>query len=236
MIDGHQVAALIPARGGSTAVEKKNLRSLGGKPLVAWPIDVARQAPAVDRVVVSTDDDDIAACAETYGAELEKRPPELATDEALVIDAIRYHLRKWKQEDEAASILVLLEPTCPFRATDDVERSLDQLVQTDCDSVATFCRAEVNPWRTWKIEGEDELEPFIEGADPWRPRQKLPDAYQLNGAVYAFFANRLPDDEKTLLFGKSGGVVMPEERSIDLDTEMDFIIAQSIYEHGKLSN
>jgi N-acylneuraminate cytidylyltransferase len=235
MIGGHQVTALIPARGGSTTVERKNLRRLGEKPLLAWPIDTATKVSAIDRVVVSTDDEDIAACATEYGAGVDRRPKELATDGALVIDAIRYHLNQWKSNGKEASILVLLEPTCPFRAVEDVEKAIGRLVQTGCDSVATFCRAEVNPWRTWRVKEGEAPVPFIDGADPWRPRQKLPDAHQLNGGVYAFFADRLPEDGKTLLFGNARAVIMPEERSVDIDTELDFLMAQQMLQKRRAS-
>lgn len=235
MIDGHQVTALIPARGGSTTVEQKNLRRLGGKPLLAWPIDTATGVSAIDRVIVSTDDEDIAACAAEYGAEVNRRPEELSTDEALVIDAIRYHMNQWKSEGNEVSILVLLEPTCPFRAVEDVEKAIDRLIKTDCDSVATFCRAEVNPWRTWRLKDSESPEPFIEGTDPWRPRQKLPKAHQLNGGAYAFFADRLPDDGKTLLFGEARSVTMPEKRSVDIDTELDFLVAQQMLQQERAS-
>jgi N-acylneuraminate cytidylyltransferase len=235
MIDGYQVTALIPARGGSTTVEQKNLRQLGGKPLLAWPIDTAAEVSSIDRVVVSTDDEDIAVCAKEYGAEVATRPEELATNEALVVDAIRYHLNHWKGDDKEASILVLLEPTCPFRDVEDVEKAIDRLVTTDCDSVATFCRAEVNPWRTWRVTEDKAPEAFIEGADPWRPRQKLPEAYQLNGGAYAFFADRLPDEGKTILFGKARAVTMPEERSVDIDTELDFLVAQQMLQQESVS-
>lgn len=228
MIEEHQVTALIPARGGSKGVPRKNMRSLGGKPLVAWPIDIAKEVSAIDRIVVSTDDENIAACAEEHAAEVEWRPKKLATDDALVIDAIRHHLDLWKQRGTEVSILVLLEPTCPFRSVGDVERSLNMLVQANCDSVATFCEAEVNPWRTWRVNEEGKVETFVEEADPWSPRQELPEAHQLNGAVYAFFAERLPRKHKGILFGQLKGITMPKERSIDIDTEIDLLVANQI--------
>ena len=89
MLDEYRVIALIPARGGSKTVKKKNLRELGGKPLVAWPIEVALQTPEIDRVLVSTDCDEVAAIADKYGVEVDPRPPHLATDGALVADLIR---------------------------------------------------------------------------------------------------------------------------------------------------
>ena len=152
MINGNHITALIPARGGSTSVKHKNIRSLGGKPLVAWAIDVATAVPAIDRVVVSTDDPKIAACAEEYGAEVAPRSDNLSTDDALVIDAIRYHIGEWQQREQPADILVLLEPTCPFRSAADISNCLTLLIEEDCDSVATFQKAEVNPHRIWHLQ------------------------------------------------------------------------------------
>jgi len=227
MIEERHVTALIPARGGSKSVKKKNIRSLGDKPLVAWSIDVALSVPEIDRVVVSTDDPEIAACATEYGAEVADRPGKLSTDDALVIDAIRYHLREWQESKQPTDILVLLEPTCPFRSQEDIERCLESLVEDACDSVATFQQAEVNPHRTWRLQ-DGHPAPFISGANPWQPRQQLPPAYQLNGGVYAFVADRLPDQGVSLLFSNSRGVPMPAHRSVDIDSEIDLMVAEAV--------
>jgi len=225
-----QTVAIIPARGGSTSVPRKNIRLLGGKPLVAWSIDVAEAVEAIDRVVVSTDDDAIAKAARRYGGEIARRPAELATDDSLVIETVRYHLSEWKAEGRAAGIVVLLEPTCPLRQPKDVEACLRRLSEENVDSVATFTDAAVNPHRAWRIE-EGRPSPFVEGAVPWRPRQELPEAYQLNGGAYAFFADRLPDDSVAPLFGRVGAVYMPEERSVDIDTEVDLKLANLLLEN-----
>ena len=234
MINGNHITALIPARGGSTSVKHKNIRSLGGKPLVAWAIDVATAVPAIDRVVVSTDDPKIAACAEEYGAEVAPRPDNLSTDDALVIDAIRYHIGEWQQREQPADVLVLLEPTCPFRSAADISNCLTLLIEEDCDSVATFQKAEVNPHRIWHLQ-DSRPAPFIQGANPWKPRQHLPPAYQLNGGVYAFFAHRLPQEGTGLLFGNARGVPMPAHRSVDIDTEIDFFVAEALIEKSAMN-
>ena len=128
MISGERVIAMTPARGGSKSVPYKNLHLLGGKPLLAWPIETARATPAIDRVIVSTDDDRIADAAKVLGAEVYRRPNELATDTAVVADAIRDLWRRLKSEGETATILVLLEATSPFRTPEMIERCLRRLV------------------------------------------------------------------------------------------------------------
>jgi len=231
MMDSERVVGFIPARGGSSVVPKKNVRPLGGKPLLAWSIDVARAVDAIDRVVVSTDSDEIAMIARRYRAEVAERPADLATDDALVVNAIRYHLEVWRTEGSPADIVVLLEPTCPFRTAEDVRACLRRLSAGDVDSVATFTEAELNPHRAWRMESEGP-EPFVEGAVPWWPRQQLPNAYQLNGAVYAFFADRLPEESMAPLFGEVGTVFMSKERSIDIDTPFDFAVAETLLQNS----
>jgi N-acylneuraminate cytidylyltransferase len=231
MIRGERVVALVPARGGSKSVPNKNVRPLGGKPLVGWPVEVATATDAVDRVVVSTDDETIASTAREFGAEVIERPPELARDDSLVIETVRHAVEELSREGETAGYVAMLEPTCPLRETRDVRRCLDRLAdEPDLDSVATFRPAEVNPHRTWRLEDGDRPEPFVDGADPWLPRQELPEAYQLNGGVYAFDVDALPDGGVSLLFGETGAVVMPPERSVDIDTEVDFALAEAVLE------
>lgn len=231
MIRGERVVALVPARGGSKGVPDKNVQPLDGKPLVGWPIDVAKGTDAVDRVIVSTDDDRIAETAREFGAEVLERPPELAEDDSLVVDTVRHAVEELAAEGETAQYMVLLEPTSPLRVPRDVERCLDRLsAEADLDSVATFTDAEINPHRTWRLRDGDRPEPFIPGADPWVPRQELPEAFQLNGAVYAFDVDAVTDEGISLLFGTAGAVLMPPERSVDIDTEVDFAIAEAILE------
>lgn len=225
------VVALVPARGGSKGVPGKNVRELGSKPLVAWPISVAKDTPAIDRTIVSTDDDEIAAVAREWGAEVSERPARLATDDSLVVDTVRYTVDQLALSDAPPEQLVMLEPTTPFRRPEDIEACLDRLAEPGVDSVATFTDAEVNPHRTWQVE-DGTPAPFLSGATPWQPRQSLPDTYQLNGAVYAFDVDAVSDGGPSLLFGESGAVVMEPERSLDIDTELDFAVAETLLAEG----
>jgi CMP-N,N'-diacetyllegionaminic acid synthase len=227
MLNGKRVIAVIPARGGSKSVPGKNVRSLGGKPLLAWAIDVARQVSEIDRIIVSTDDTQIASVGRSYGAEVYTRPEHLATDEALVIDALKDLLQTLQTENQMPEWVTLLEPTCPLRTADDVRECLRLVAQGGYDSVATFKDAELNPHRAWRlIDGVPEV--FVAGAIPWLPRQSLPQAYQLNGAVYVFRANLLAQEANSLLLGRLGAVLMPRDRSQDIDDSVDFTIVEAL--------
>jgi CMP-N-acetylneuraminic acid synthetase len=233
MLNGQRVIAIVPARGGSKSIPGKNIKPLLGKPLLAWSIDVARQVTEIDRVIVSTDDPTIASVGEAFGAEIYLRPAHLATDEALVIDALKDLLHRLELEGEKPEWVVLLEPTCPLRTEEDVLRCLELVSQGNYDSVATFKDADLNPHRAWRLtDGVPEV--FIPGAVPWLPRQKLPKAYQLNGAVYIFRAGLLAEEAKSLLVGRLGAVLMPRERSQDIDDHLDFMIVETLMrEKGK---
>jgi len=231
MLNGEQVVAVIPARGGSKSVPGKNIRPLRGKPLLAWSIEVAREVREIDRIIVSTDNLEIAAVAKANGAEVYTRPPHLATDDALVIDALKDLLQTLRAEHNTADWVILLEPTCPLRSPGDVRECLQLISGGGFDSVATFTNAELNPHRAWRlVDGKPEV--FIPGAIPWLPRQKLPKAYQLNGAVYIFRAALLAQESQSLLVGKLGAVLMPRDRSCDIDDSVDFTVVEALLERA----
>ena len=127
MQDNKRVIAVVSGRGGSKSIPGKNIRLLSGKPLIAWAICAARESKAIDRVLVSTDDDRIASVSWEYGAEVYRRPPPLATDEALVIDALRDLIGTLRQEGESAEIMVLLEATRLLRTPETFKPALKSL-------------------------------------------------------------------------------------------------------------
>lgn len=230
MIEGVKVVCLIPARGGSKSIHRKNLQLLGEKPLLAWPIETALSTPEIDNVFVSTDDMEIKKVAMQYGAKIHDRRPDLSTDRSIVADTVRDFWDCQTKLEHDLKVLVLLEATSPFRSVDNVSACIQKLISQGFDSVATFQEAEVNPERTWRIE-DGTPKPFIEGSIPWKPRQLLSKAYQLNGSVYAFFPDRLPHDSPSLLFGNAGSVIM-ENKVIDIDTKLDLEIANALLRRG----
>lgn len=222
-----RVVALVPARSGSKGMANKNLAQLGRRSLLEWAIAAARSVPEIDRCVVSTDGEEIAQAASRAGAEVHRRPAELATDSSLVLDTVREVIR-WLKEDGGQ--MVLLEPTSPLRRPEDVRRCLQALL-AGADSAATFTEASLHPHRAFRIDG-DEPRPFLEGVVPWHPRQSLsPPAYQLTGGAYAFWIDRLDGDARSVLFGTVRAVLVPKRTAVDVDDIIDLEVAHALLRH-----
>lgn len=222
-----KVVALIPARAGSKGIKNKNLYPLNGKPLIEWTITKAKKVDEIDRVLVSTDGDKIADFSKELGAEVLRRSKRLSMDQSLIIETIRDVIKKLEKDNYFFDFLLLLEPTSPLRSCQDIKSVISEL-NNGFDSVATFTHARLNPHRAWKISKSMPLA-FIPDANPWLPRQKLPEAWELNGAVYGFNVSRLREYEGTaLLFGKMKAVLMPEDRSVDIDNLQDLRIVEYI--------
>lgn len=231
MIDTQRIVAVIPARGGSKSVPGKNIRLLGGKPLIAWTVETALSVDEIDRVIVSTDSEAIAEVARAYGAEVYERPAHLATDTALVSAAVHDLVSRLREEGESAAYGVLLEPTAPFRRPGDIRACLQRLHNEGLDSVATFKPVELNPHRAWRLE-HGIPQPFIEDSIPWLPRQQLPEAYQLSGEVYGVRIDGLVHTAQAMLFGRMGAVIVEGRPSLDIDDERDFQLAEWIAREG----
>lgn len=138
-----------------------------------------------------------------------------------------------EQKEEGFTYLVLLEPTAPLRGVMDIRECLTLISSDEYDSVATFKEAELNPHRAWKIDNQMPTV-FIEGANPWLPRQKLPKAYQLNGAVYVVKTSMIEDvNTNSVCCGRVGAVVMPRERSVDIDNKIDLLLAEAVLNEGR---
>ena len=227
-----KILALIPARGGSKGIKNKNIYPLNGKPLLEWSISAAQSVRKIDRVIVSTDDEEIRNVAEDLSVEVVQRPAELAQDGSLVVDAIRHTIHQLAKQQYQADYLILLEPTSPLRSQEDIINVIAELEQ-GVDSVATFCEAALNPHRAWSIKNKAP-EVFVEGAIPWLPRQKLPKAWELNGAVYGINVKKFLDqDGVSLLFGQSSAVIMPKVRSVDIDSLFDLTVVEAIMKNGE---
>jgi CMP-N,N'-diacetyllegionaminic acid synthase len=234
---GKNVLAVIPARGGSKGMPGKNIKDFAGKPLIVHSIEAALKCSLISRTVVSTDDDKIAEVAKAHGAQVIKRPDELAADTSLVIDAIKHAILKVEEEGEGVDIVLLLEPTSPYRRAEDLEKCVQILLEDRADSVATFTDSHVSPNRLWRVS-EDVVEPYIKGAVPWLPRQKQPKAHELTGQIYGISRKVLFENEGSisLLLGRKFAVITPRETALDIDTELDFMVAEKVMEHFKRKN
>jgi len=229
-----QIIGIIPARGGSKGVPRKNIRKLGGKPLVQYSIEAAAQSKCIDTVVVSTDDEEIASLSESVGSRVIRRPDKLASDRALVMDAVRHVIDIETKNGREYDLLVLLEPTAPFRTAEDIDETITLMLKNKADSAATFSETETPPTRTWRIR-DNTPEPFIKGSDPFQPRQSHEKGYSLNGMVYVLKTSMLSEYPETnsFLIGKTSANLIPQERVVDIDTEMDLFIAEQILKSKK---
>lgn len=218
---------IIPARAGSKGVPGKNVRLLGGHPLIAWTIAAARLSGVLDRIVVSTDGPEIAEVSHRYGAEVMERPAELATDDAPAKGAIRHAVDSLASAGHYASIIVYLQPTSPLHTSDDIIATINLVQERGFDSAASFTVATPHPDRAFLVNEAHEANPVLGHDQVWQMRQARRPQYHLNGAVYVMDARRsLADPEPRILHGRLGAHVMPAERSIDIDTVLDFEICE----------
>ncbi len=217
------VLAVITARGGSKGVPRKNVRLLGGRPLIAWTVCAAREAQCVARVVVSTDDDEIASAAREAGAEVPfRRPLSLASDTATSVEVMAHALERITGFDRA----VLLQPTSPFRTGSDLDAgfALWQSVP-DAGSCVSVCEASVSPWLMYRQDETGRLKRILPMPPAGLRRQDLPRALLLNGAFYFVDVERFRNEER-LVFQDGVGFEMPLDRSLDIDTLSDFEAAE----------
>jgi CMP-N,N'-diacetyllegionaminic acid synthase len=207
-----EVVALIPARGGSKGVPRKNLAVVGGKPLIAWTVEAAQRAQELSRVVVSTDDDEIAAAA---GVETLWRPAELARDATPMLDVVRHAIDQLRPE-----IVVLLQPTSPLRRPEHIDAAVRFLHESDADSVVSVVEV---PHRYAPESLMDLVDGRVVPRGQARTRQEKASVYARNGpAVLALRASRLGDD---LYGGDCRPFVMDERDSLDVDSEFDLELA-----------
>lgn len=225
MINGKKVLAVIPARGGSKGVPGKNIRPLGGRPLIAWTIAAATAAPELDRVIVSSENAEIINIALKWGGEAPfVRPEELARDDTPGIAPVLHALDALPEKYD---YVVLLQPTSPLRAAEDISAALALCLAQGAPACVSLCAPEHGPWWMFSLDGQGRMRPLLpREAIPVR-RQDMAAVYALNGAVYVARVDWLREN-KSFLSAETAGYVMPRERSMDIDTELDFKIAEAV--------
>lgn len=220
MINGKSVLAIIPARGGSKGVPRKNIRSLAGKPLIAWTIEAARESAYIDRLVLSSDDPEIIEVAKSWGCEAPfARPDALARDDTPGIDPVLHALEELPGYD----YVVLLQPTSPLRTAEDIDDCIARCEEKRAPACVSLTEPAHHPqWMFTLGDNTQTLQPISEQRG--MRRQDLPDVYALNGAVYVARTSWLAETRSFLGEGTCG-YVMPSIRSIDIDTEQDIALA-----------
>lgn len=225
MIDGKRILAIIPARGGSKGLPGKNIKLLGSKPLIAWTIEAALSAKLIEKTVVSTDCQKIAKISRTYGADVPFiRPDELSTDTATTSDVIFHAIDSVKEDFD---VIVLLQPTSPFRTTKDIENAYELYNSSNTSSVVSVCLAEKSPYWYFSRDNIGMISPILNMEGQFSRRQELPDTYFLNGAIYIVDVKKFLSHKK-FIFNDSLSYVMSKESSIDIDEPIDFKLAQLI--------
>jgi len=228
-----EILGLITARGGAKTVPKKNIRELLGKPLLAYTIEEARKTGLITRLVISTDCEEIATVAREYGCEVPfLRPSEFADDHVQDLPVFEHALKRLKDnEGYRPDMVVHLRPTAPLRRVKDIEGAIETLIaHPEADSVRSVCSAPKHPLKMWRIEDERlvsyipaEVSGIKESYN--YPRQKLPEAYVQNGSVDVIRTATIAEKRSM-----SGDLMIPylmdEEDSINIDTFMDFKMAE----------
>jgi CMP-N,N'-diacetyllegionaminic acid synthase len=223
------ILGIVTARGGSKAIPKKNLALLANKPLLAWTVEVALESASLDRLVISTDDPEIAELGKKLGAEIPfLRPTELAADTSTSMDVILHAIR-WFADNEnyRPDYVLLLQPTSPLRTATDIRESIKLALAKHADSVVSVCETHQHPLWMKGMNKEGRLvDLYPQSAAPTR-RQDLPSVFALNGAIYLALRTFLLS-ERTFISDRTYVYVMPENRSLDVDTPWDLYLANLI--------
>ncbi|MEN6554391.1 MAG: acylneuraminate cytidylyltransferase family protein [Methanobacterium sp.] len=223
------IVAFIPARGGSKGIPKKNIRKLGGKPLIAWTIEQALKCKCLNKIIVSTDDHQISEISKQHGAEVPfLRPKEIAGDASPTIDAVIHAIDFMENQNYTPEIVILLQPTSPLRSFQDIETALKIFIkhQKICNSVVSVSKYDHSPYWSLKME-KGYLKPNF-GEEYFKMRrQDIPHLYMPNGSIYISSTNDLRKF-KGFFGDKILPYEMPKERSVDIDTMIDFKLAELI--------
>jgi len=222
------IVAIITARGGSKRLPGKNIKTLAGKPLIAWTIDAALYSTGVNRVVVSTDDDRIAFVSRMWGADVPfMRPAKLATDSAVSIDVIIHAIKTL--ELKKSDYVLLLQPTSPLRTSEDINNAISIMRNRHADAVVsvTAIPKMAHDYITQKIDENGILSEATHSLGEYF-NPDFPARYMWNGAIYLNRVESLLKDKTFRPEDRTYALEMPKERSIDIDTELDFALAECI--------
>lgn len=222
------ILGAIFARGGSKGILRKNIKPLAGKPLIAYAIEAGKAVKLIDRLIVSTDDKEIADVARRYGAEVPfMRPAELAKDNTPEILAWQHAIRTIEKESgHPVDILVSIPTTSPLRVVDDVENCVQKLIESDADIVVTVKEAERSPYFNMvEMDNEDNVRLVIPSKGSIGCRQQSPVVYDMATVAYAVRRSFVLN-ASSVFEGKVKAVKIPRERALDIDTMLDFEIAE----------
>lgn len=214
--------AIIPARGGSKRLPRKNVLNLAGKPLIAWTIESGLKSRYIDKVVVSSDDDEIIKISQNYGSEIIRRPVELASDTATTFDAIRHAIENTESEYDYT---VLLQPTSPLRDEKHIDEAIELLMLKNADAVISVSEMDHNPLWSNTLPEDGDMSRFLRDGIKNKRSQDLEKYYRLNGAIYICKTERLLEEKTFFIKDNIVAFRMVVEASVDIDKAIDFKLA-----------
>lgn len=221
-----KILAVIPARGGSKGLPRKNIRTFAGKPLIAWSIEEALKVTAINTLICSTEDEDIAAIARDHGCPVPfMRPRELAGDQVSGIDVLVHALEFYRSRQTFFDVLINLQCTSPLRTAAHIEEAITFFQKKKAENLISVCEAEHNPHWMMTLTSKGTLIPLMDNVYISKRRQELPQVYRPNGAIYmARIDNFLSHRD----FKSPAPVpyIMTSRNSVDIDDENDFLLAQ----------
>ncbi|MGV6860632.1 MAG: acylneuraminate cytidylyltransferase family protein [Putridiphycobacter sp.] len=220
-----KVLAIIPARGGSKGLPKKNIKPLGDKPLIAYSIESAKSANLITKTIVSSDNQDIINIAKAFKAEVPfVRPKELAEDNSTTVEVLLHAINFFESKGETFDYIVLLQPTTPFRKNGDIDKMIELAKSSDADLVVSVKETSANPYY---VLFEENKAGYLEKSKPsnFTRRQDCPVVYEYNGSIYIIKVSSL-QNQKSLAFEKTKKFVMDDYFSIDIDSQFDFDFAE----------
>jgi len=222
MLSRKTFLAIVPARGGSKRLPRKNVLELSGKPLIAYSIEAALKSKYIDKVVMTSDDEEILNISKQFGSDTIKRPDELASDTATSFDAIKHVLENVKEFD----YIVLLQPTSPLRNEKHIDEAIKLLESKKADAVVSVCEMDHSPLWSNSLDDSLSMKNFVIDEVLNKRSQDLEKYYRLNGAIYICKTDKLLEEKSFMLKDNIFAYVMDRKSSIDIDDEIDFKIAQ----------
>ena len=230
-----KVLCVVPARGGSKSIPRKNLRIFNGKPLLAWPIQVALSCPFVTKVVCSSDDNEILRAAESYGAELRIRPAQLATDEAASPPVVLDVIESLEEEGSFFDYVFMLEPTSPLTEREDLSRAFTLLYSKSehFDSLVSIAQSiSGHPDFTFSISRDLSISSINQATWQVKRRQDISPLYFIEGSLYLSKVSTLKSTG-SFVQKHTIGFEVPREKSFEIDDELDFHILEAIIKYGR---
>ncbi len=225
--------AIIPARGGSKRLPRKNVLDLNDKPLIAWTIEAALKSNYCDEVMVTSDDDEIIKISQEYGAKVPfKRPDILATDTSTRPEVIKHTIDFYKNElHKEFDYIIFLQPTSPLRDSNDIDNAITYMFEKQSDAIVSVCEVEHPVHWSDTLPKDKNMSKFLSDVAVKSRSQDLETNYRLNGAVYICKITKFLEQGCLFLDKNIYAYEMPQEISIDIDKQLDFDIAQMILEH-----